>query len=460
MRIPPTLVLIFSIIVLFGVLTWIVPAGEFKRIEKDGRTVVVPGTYAQVKSQPQGIDKVLSAPIKGFVQAAYVIALVFVAGAAFGVVNATGAISSGIQVLAAEVERNPVLQKVMIPILMSLFSLAGATFGMSEEVLAFILIFIPFARALGYDSIVGVAIPFVGAGTGFAAAFLNPFTVGVAQGIADLPLFSGIEFRLVMWVVFTTISVVFVARYAAKIKKNPLLSPVHALDNERAEYNQPSLVGKLTNRQRVVLGVLAATLVSLVVGALKFDWYITEIGALFLGMAILSGIVGRLKMKEFSDSFVSGAKDMLNAALVVACSRGILVIASEGKIIDTVLDSMTGLVRQAHPIISAYSMLVVQFTLHFLVPSGSGQAALSMPIMTPLSDLLGVTRQTAVLIFQYGDGFNSLILPTSGVTMGVLAIARIPYERWLKWVIPLQILLYGVGMIFIAIAVQIKWGPM
>jgi len=460
MRIPPTIVLIFSIIVLFGVLTWIVPAGEFKRIEKDGRTVVVPGTYTQVASQPQGIDKMLAAPIKGFVQAGFVIALVFVAGAAFGVVNATGAINSGIQVLAAAVEKSPVLQKLMIPILMSLFSLAGATFGMSEEVLAFILIFIPFARALGYDSIVGVAIPFVGAGTGFAAAFLNPFTVGVAQGIAELPLFSGIEFRLVMWVVFTVISVLFVARYAAKVKKNPALSPVHALDNERSESSDPVLIGNLTTRQKVVLGVLVATLVSLVVGALKFDWYITEIGALFLGMAILSGIVGRLKMKEFSDSFVSGAKDMLTAALVVACSRGILVIASDGKIIDTVLDSMTGLVRQAHPIISAYAMLVVQFTLHFLVPSGSGQAALSMPIMTPLSDLLGITRQTAVLIFQYGDGFNSLILPTSGVTMGVLAIAKIPYEKWLKWVIPLQILLYGVGMIFIAIAVQIKWGPL
>jgi uncharacterized ion transporter superfamily protein YfcC len=460
MKIPPTLVLIFSIIVLFGLLTWIVPAGEFRRVEKEGRTVVVPGTYTQVASQPQGIGKILQAPVKGFVQAAYVIVLVFIAGAAFGVVNATGAVNSGIEVLAGAVEKSTVLQRVMIPILMSLFSLAGATFGMSEEVLAFILIFIPFARALGYDSIVGVAIPFVGAGTGFAAAFLNPFTVGVAQGIADLPLFSGIEFRLVMWVVFTGLAIVFVSRYAARIKKNPALSPVFALDNDRGERKDPTLLSALSIRQKVVLLVLAATLVSLVVGALKFDWYITEIGALFLGMGILAGIVGRLSMKEFSDSFVSGAKDMLTAALVVACSRGILVIATEGKIIDTILDAMTGIVRQANPIISAYAMLVVQFTLHFLVPSGSGQAALSMPIMTPLADLLGITRQTAVLVFQYGDGFNSLILPTSGVTMGVLAIAKIPYEKWLKWVIPLQVILYGVGMIFIAIAVTIKWGPL
>jgi len=459
-KIPPTLILIFSIIVLFGILTWIVPAGEFQRVQKEGRTVVVPGTYVQVQPQPQGIGAILGAPVKGFAQAAYIIAFVFIAGAAFGVVNATGEINRGIEVMANAVAHNATLQKLTIPLLMSLFSLAGATFGMSEEVLAFIVIFIPFARALGYDSIVGVAIPFVGAGTGFAAAFLNPFTVGVAQGIAELPLFSGIEFRLVMWVVFTALAIVFVARYAGKIKKNPEKSLVYALDNDRTESSVQSTSESLSGRQKMVLVILALSLLGLVVGALKFDWYITEIAALFIGMAILAGLVGRLKMKEFSDAFVGGARDMLTAALVVACSRGILVIATDGKIIDTILNSMTGLVHQAHPIISGYAMLVVQFTLHFLVPSGSGQAALSMPIMTPLSDLLGITRQTAVLIFQYGDGFNSLILPTSGVTMGVLSIAKIPYEKWLRWVIPLQILLYGVGMIFIAIAVMIKWGPL
>jgi uncharacterized ion transporter superfamily protein YfcC len=185
--------------------------------------------------------------------------------------------------------------------------------------------------------------------------------------------------------------------------------------------------------------------------------YIAEISGLFLAMSILTGVIGRLTSKEFIESFLSGAKDMLTAALVVACSRGILVIATDGKIVDTILSSLTGLVHQAHPIVSAYMMLGVQFMLHFLVPSGSGQAALSMPIMTPLSDLLGITRQTAVLIFQFGDGFNSLILPTSGVTMGVLGIAKIPYEKWLKWVIPLQVILYGTGLVFIAIAVLIHW---
>jgi uncharacterized ion transporter superfamily protein YfcC len=176
-------------------------------------------------------------------------------------------------------------------------------------------------------------------------------------------------------------------------------------------------------------------------------------------MGILSGIIGRLSQSEMMDAFLSGARDMLTAALVVAFSRGILVIASDGRIIDSMLASLTGVIHQAHPIVSAYAMLAVQFTLHFLVPSGSGQAALSMPIMTPLSDLLGITRQTAVLIFQFGDGFNSLILPTSGVTMGVLSIAKIPYERWLKWIIPLQVILYSVCLVFIAIAVMTRYGP-
>jgi uncharacterized ion transporter superfamily protein YfcC len=442
-----------------GILTWILPAGEYQRAERDRRTVIVPGTYRQVEQQPQGIGAIFSAPAKGFIQAAHIIVLVFIAGAAFGVVNATGAVNAGIRVFAKSVEHSLLLQKATIPVLMALFSFAGATFGMSEEVLAFILIFIPFARALGYDSIVGVAIPFVGAGTGFASAFLNPFTVGIAQGIAELPLFSGMEFRLFMWVVFTGLAIVFVARYASRVKRSPEMSPVYDIDKARSAETEQETSTVITSKQKGVLVVLLFTMIGLIVGALKYSWYITEITALFLGMSVLAGIIGRLSSKEFVDSFLAGAKDMLTAALVVACSRGILVIATDGKIVDTILASLTGMIHQAHPILSAYMMLGVQFMLHFLIPSGSGQAALSMPIMTPLSDLLGITRQTAVLIFQFGDGFNSLILPTSGVTMGVLGIAKIPYEKWLKWIIPLQVVLYGVGMIFIAIAVIIRWGP-
>jgi uncharacterized ion transporter superfamily protein YfcC len=462
-KLPHTLALIFAIIVVMGVLTWIIPAGQFDRVEKSGRTVVVPNTYQRVAAQPQGLGAVLGAPLAGFVEAANIIAFIFIIGGAFGVVISTGAVDAAIKAFTRFVERTPPLRTATIPLLTTLFSLAGATFGMSEEVLAFILIFIPLARSLGYDSIVGVAIPFVGAGAGFAAAFTNPFTLGIAQGIAELPLFSGLEYRVMVWAIVTTIAVVFIVRYAERVKHRPQLSPVYDLDRERktevTHPTNPVQAATFSRPQKLVMLIFLLAFAGLVMGALKFDWYITEIAALFLGMGILAGIVARLRLNQIAETFVAGAKDMMTAALVVAFSRGILVIATEGKIIDTILASLSGLTAQAHPIISAYLMLFVQAGINFFVPSGSGQAALTMPIMAPLSDLLGITRQTAVLIFQFGDGFNNMIIPTSGVTMGVLGIAGIPFERWLRWALPLALIFYAAGLILIAIPVLFGWGP-
>ncbi len=215
----------------------------------------------------------------------------------------------------------------------------------------------------------------------------------------------------------------------------------------------------MSRSQRFVIVVVLLSLVGLIVGALRFEWYIVEIAALFLAMGILSGIAGRLRIAEIAQSFISGAKDMMTAALVVAFSRGILVVATDGKIIDTILSSLSGMVEQAHPVASAYLMLFVQTCINFFVPSGSGQAALTMPIMTPLSDLIGISRQTAVLVFQFGDGFSNLIIPTSGVTMGVLGIANIPWEKWAIWILPLELVFLAIALILIAIPVAFGWGP-
>ncbi|MDZ7267133.1 MAG: TIGR00366 family protein [candidate division KSB1 bacterium] len=457
--IPHTLVLIFSIIVLMGALTWVVPAGEFARAEKQGRTVVVPGTYQRTTPQQQDLADMLAAPIRGFVEAANIIAFIFIAGGAFGVVAATGAINSAIAASTRALERRPSLRLLIIPLLTTLFSLAGATFGMSEEVLVFVLIFIPFALALGYDSLVGVAIPFVGAGAGFAAAFLNPFTVGIAQGIAELPLFSGWPFRLAVWAVVTLLTVIFIMHYAAKVKRDPRTSPVYELDRRRRQEQMGEAPAPLGGRQKSVLAVFVLALLGLMLGALEFNWYITEIGALFLAMGILSGLVAGMSLNQTAEAFIAGAREMMTAALVVAFSRGILVIATDGKIIDTILNALAGLTAPSHPVLAGYLMLAVQAGINFFVPSGSGQAALTMPIMAPLSDLLGLTRQTAVLIFQLGDGFNNLIIPTSGVTMGMLGIAKIPFEKWVRWILPLEGLFFAVGMIFIALAVMLQWGP-
>jgi uncharacterized ion transporter superfamily protein YfcC len=457
-KVPNTLVLAFSFMLLMGLLTWLIPAGEFDRVEKNGRKVVVANTFREVEGQPQGLSAVLSAPLKGFMDAAEIIGLILIVGGAFGIVNTTGAIDAGIRSSTRYIERTPFLRTATIPLLVTLFSLGGATFGMSEESLAFVLIFIPFARALGYDSIVGIAIPLVGTGVGFGAAFTNPFTVGIAQGIAELPPFSGMEYRLVAWAVLTTVAVIFIMRYAAKIKKQPETSLVYQLDQTR-ETASIRTAEKFSPAQMLVIVIFLLAIAALVVGAVVWEWSLQETSALFLGMGILAAIGGRLKMNQTAEAFILGAKDMMLAALIVGFSRGILVIARDGKIIDTILTSLADLTAQAHPVISAYLMLAVQTCINFFVPSGSGQAALTMPIMVPLSDLLGITRQTAVLIFQFGNSFSDLVIPTSGVTMGVLGIAKIPFETWLRWALPLVAFFYLAGLMLIALPVLFGWGP-
>lgn len=441
-RFPDTILILLSILILFIVLTWLLPAGEFSKVEKNGITVVVPGSYQEVEPAPQGLGAFLTAPIKGFIKAAQIIAFVFLIGGAFSIVTRTGAITAGLESILDFSKRHPAYKNWILPVVMLIFSVGGATFGMSEENLVFILITIPLALSLGYDSLVGVSIPFVGAGAGFAGAVLNPFTIGVAQGIAELPLFSGWEYRLVVWAVITAIAIWFVMAYARRIEKNPEKSPVYELDKTRLFDKEAASRTDLTFRRKLILWLLALTLVALIGGVIQYEWYINEIAGLFMALGLLSALVYRMPVDESVSAFKDGARDMMTAGLVIALSKAVLIVAQDGKIIDTMLNSVTGLVGDFHPFVSANVMFAVQYVIHFLVPSGSGQAALTIPIMAPLGDLLGITRQTTVLIFQFGDGLNSMILPTSGVTMGILSIAKIPFNVWLKWIAPLMIWFY------------------
>jgi len=346
---------------------------------------------------------------------------------------------------------------------MIIFSLAGATFGMSEETIPFVLVFIPLALALGYDSIVGAAIPFVGAGAGFAGAFLNPFTVQIAQGLSEVELISGWEYRTFCWLVLTTIAIAFVMRYATRIKKDPSLSPVFELDQKKRaraldQGDQALAVdSKMSTRNFGVLAVFTLSMVALVVGVTQYGWYIKEIAALFLLMGIVMGVVGGLNADGITSGFVDGAKDLLGTALIIALAKGIIVIASEGRIIDTMLHSLASLVGDMHPIFASQTMFGVQTVINFFVPSGSGQAALTMPIMAPLADLLGVSRQTAILAYQMGDGFSNLIIPTSAILMGVLALAEVPWETWAKWIIPLQLVFILAGLLLLIPPFYMAW---
>src|SRR5664280_2061161 len=324
---------------------------------------------------------------------------------------------------------------LIIPIVMTVFSFFGGAYGMAEEAIPFALIFVPLALALGYDSIVGVCLSFVAASVGFSAGFLNPFTVQISQGIAGVPLGSGIRYRLIVWAAATVVAIVWVMVYAARVKADPKRSIMYDLDQVRREDLGEAEAEQVafTWRHGVCLLILAATVVGLIVGSTVYSWYMVEFAGLFFAMGLACGIAGGIGPNKLAKSFITGAKDLAGAALIVAFAGGIIVILEDGHILDTILYGMASVTSHFGGILAAQSMYVLQLILNFFIPSGSTKAVLTMPLLAPLADLSGITRQTLVLAYQLGAGFNSMILPTSAVTVGTLALAKIPYERWFKW---------------------------
>lgn len=430
------------------------------------REIVVPGSFQfQDRRTYDGTgDRLFSflgglfmAPIRGFQDKADVIAFILLIGGAFGIVLGTGSIDI---LLRYAVERLARLgaTALIIPVLMILFSLGGATFGMSEEVIPFVMITIPLAIRLGYDTITGLCMSFVAAGLGFAGAFFNPFTVQIAQAISDLPLASGAKYRVVVWMSITAIGIVYTMWWAAKVKRNPTVSPTYENDRQLLSTHQESHQGTRINASDIgVLLTLAGSIILIMWGVVYKGWYIEELSAVLLGAGVLSAIVARMSLTRAAELFARGAADLSGAALVVAFAAGILIVMKEGAVLDTILYWIAGALEGTHPIAGSSLMFIFQSGLNFFVPSGSGQAAMTMPIMAPLSDLMGISRQTAVLAFQFGDGFGNMIIPTSAVTMSVLGIAKIPWIKWAKWILPLELILLVAGCIFLAIAVMIGY---
>jgi len=440
-KIPHTFTIVFALIVLAAMLTWVIPAGEFMRQTVDGREVVVGDSFHYVDRAPQ-TWQIFSALFNGFVDKADIIVFILMVGGAFWILNNSHAIDVGVMAFLRHVQRlsryklisKLGVENIIITLVMILFSLFGAIFGMSEETIAFVVVFIPLAIQMGYDSIVGVCMCYVAAHVGFAGAMLNPFTIGIAQGIAGLPLFSGLEYRFFCWVVLTVIGIAFVLWYAHRVKAKPERSPVYKLDDYWRSRVDSTGETALTTRHILILVLLFLTIVALVVGVLVFDWYIAEISALFLAMGILAGIIDRQSADDISKLFLAGCKDILSAALVVGLASGIIFILKDGRVIDTLLYGLTRSLAQMGEVASLGVMYVFQTLLNVVMPSGSAKAALTMPIMTQFADLIDVSRQTTVLAFQFGDGFTNILTPTSGVLIGVLGMARIPYSTWLKWV--------------------------
>ncbi len=485
MKVPNTYVIIFSVLLLCAVATWFIPGG-------------VPQTW-----------QVFSALFEGFSQQAGIIAFVLIIGGAFWIVNSTKAVDAGITRFISKVstlERFALIRKVgigniVIVLVMLLFGLFGAVFGMSEETIAFVALVIPLAKSLGYDEIVGVCMVYVAAHVGFAGAMLNPFTVGIAQDMSGLPLFSGIEYRTLCWCVLIAIAIICVLVYASKVKLSKLNAvgvssvEVETVKEVRAgvgawlsfvilsviltlfcvfyasgcvvkigqeAIETPwllwafsglfvifSLLSLRSSVQMYILNMLMFAIVFMVIGVMGYGWYLPEICALFMGLGLAAGVAAGNTADNIAKEFIAGAKDIFSAALVIGFAAGIIYILQNGNAIDPMLNGMAQSLEGTGKTGALGLMYGIQTFLNLFIPSASAKAAVTMPIMAPFSDLIGLSRQATVLAFQFGDGFTNMITPCSGVLMAVLSVAKIPYARWFKFIWKFILLLLVVGFLLL-----------
>ena len=486
-KVPDTYVIIFTVIAICAISTWFVPGGN-------------PQTW-----------QVFSALYEGFSQQAGIIAFVLVIGGAFWVVNSTKAVDEGIMAFISKVRRlerfSPVRKvgagNIVIVLVMLLFGLFGAVFGMSEETIAFVAVVIPLAKSLGYDEIVGVCMVYVAAHVGFAGAMLNPFTIGIAQDMSGLPLFSGIEYRTFCWAVLMSITIGFVLWYASRVRRRNAVevnsiadsnadpAPAEELPKAKAwicfvllsiasvlfsvfyasgctiklgqsVYDAPwllwvlaalfmvfSVISLRSSVRMFILNLLMFTIIYMVVGVMGYGWYLPEICALFMALGVAAGFSAGYSADGISKEFIAGAKDIFSAALVIGLAAGIIVILKNGQVIDTMLSSLASALQDVGRAGALGSMYGIQTFINIFIPSASAKAAVTIPIMAPFSDMIGVSRQATVLAFQFGDGFTNMITPCSGVLMAVLSVARIPYEKWFRWVWKFILLLIAVGFVLL-----------
>jgi uncharacterized ion transporter superfamily protein YfcC len=475
---PSAYTILFALIVLMAIATWLVPAGVYDR---DDEGAPVPGTYHEVESNPQRIliDS-LTAPINGLYGieddegninyynsgvlfgAIDVALFIIVIGGFLGVTMATGAIQAGIGRL---VQRLRGKERWMIPILMGVFALGGTTYGMAEESLAFYALVITVMIAAGYDALVGAAVLLLGCGIGTLGSTLNPFATGIASGFAGSSISEGLILRLVILLIGLAIGIWFVLRYADRVKRDPASSVVHDMkeDNEarfRATAGQGE-VQVLTGTHKVILAIFGLAFAVMMYGVIPWEdlgvglptlwWWFPEMTASFLLFAVVIGLIGRLGEGQLTGSFIDGARDLLGVALIIGIARGITVVMNNGQITDTVLHWAELALGDVGQVAFAIVMYTLFLPLSFLIPSSSGLATVSMPIMAPLADFVGVPADLVVTAYQSASGLMNLFIPTSAVVMGGLAIARVPYGRYLRWVWPLLAMLAALTVVMLGL---------
>lgn len=455
---PSPIVIIACIILVSALASYIIPAGTFERVldPATGRQVVDPSTFHYADQNPTSFFDLFKSVTRGIQSASDIIAFLFIIGGAFGIMEATGAIKSALGTLVLKMRGR---ELALIPICMLIFSCGSAFAANDEEYLAFLPLILSVCLAMGFDSLTALGIVFGSTAAGYAAGCTNAFTVGVAQGISGLPVFSGIGLRLVILAVMYAINMTFVLLHARKVKRDPLSSSMYELDRKRTDTFEIDEKEHMTLRHKIVLLLFVATVVVLVYGVIQFGFYIDELAALFLIMGVAAGIVGGLRPGEIADSFMSGCKNMLFPCIMVGFCKATTIVLTDALIMDTIINFLAGMLNRIPSTLTACGMFIVQALFNIMVPSGSGQAAITMPIMAPLADLVGITRQTAVLAFQFGDAVTNCITPASGMTMSCLAIAGVPLNKWWKFILPLVAVWWFVAFGFLIYAMLTGYGP-
>ena len=455
---PSPILILVCVIILCAIASYVIPAGVYERVKdvNTGKMVVDPSTFHYVTQNPTGFLDFFTAVNKGFKGGISIIAFLFMVGGSLGILAKTGAIVAGLSTLVKKMRGHSIL---MIPVLMVTLATFSTLAGCNEEYLAFTPLVVSAALALGFDSLTALGILFCSVAAGYGAGITQPFSVGVAQGIAGVPIFSGLPYRVALFVVLVTINISYVMYHAYKVKKNPKSSSVYEIDQAKKDTVTIDESAHLTTRQAISLSLLGLNFVCIIIGVLKFDFYMNEISAMFIIMGLLSGIICKLSPNDICDAFLDGCKGMMLPCLAVAMCKGATILLDNAKVMDTIIYYLAGMLDVFPSSIIAFGMFIIQDCFNILVPSSSGQAAISMPIMAPLADIVGLTRQTSVFAFTLGDAFTNCITPASGATMSYLAMANVPYKKWVRFVLPLVGIWWIVAFCFLTYATAIHLGP-
>ncbi len=438
---PHALVLLVGFALVAAAASYVVPAGEYERRDDPvtNRRVVVPGTFQHVEAQPVAPFDALVAIPRGAADAASVIFFVFLVGGAFAVVEKTGALTRAVNWMVRRLENR---EGLVIPISCVAFGAAGALMQMSEELLAFVPVLLMLSRRLGFNAIVAMAMS-MGAAT-IAAAFspIDPFMVGIAQKVSGLPLLSGSAFRIVFLLIALTFWIVVTMRYAAQTRSEPEAHSADALHH-------------LDGRMTAVLVIVLLAFAAFVVGVMQFGWDFDQLAALFFAMGVLAGVIGGLKLNGTAEAFVEGFRSMAFAGMLIGFARAIYLVLEQGRIVDTLVHALFVPIADLPPALSALGMMFAHALIHIPVPSSSGHAVLTLPVLVPVSDLIGLSRQVTVLAYQYGIGVIDLAIPTNGALMAMLAAMGIPFGDWLRFLSWRAVSLFVLGMIAVLVAVAI-----